>query len=290
MTESGQRLRIMLTNDDGIDSVGLHVLAEAMKPYGDVVIIAPDQEFSGAGAAIGAIWEDMPEVHHAHVEGFDECWSVSGAPALCVLFARLGAFGAPPDLVVSGINPGANVGRSVYHSGTIGAALTARNGGISGVAVSQAVSNFGVEGQAWGDVISGLRWETAAAVAAQAVEAIIETPPTEPSVLNINVPDAPLDELIGWEWTEVGQQPPRSMTKVNLTAKPGHTGSYSASFDYGDPVTQTSGLDTAAVSEGKASMTWLSRISAAGLSEAVAPSNAAVDAKLATILPGVIVS
>ena len=58
----------------------------------------------------------------------DVAWSVSGPPALCVMFSRLGAFGAPFDLVVSGINPGANVGRSVYHSGTIGACLTARTG------------------------------------------------------------------------------------------------------------------------------------------------------------------
>lgn len=286
---SGDRLRIMLTNDDGIDSVGLHVLAEAMRPFGDIVIIAPDQEFSGAGAAIGAIWENMPEVHEAHVEGFDECWSVSGPPALCMLFARLGAFGAPPDLVVSGINPGANVGRSVYHSGTIGAALTGRNGGINGVAVSQSVTNFGVEGQAWGDVIAGLRWETAAAVAAEAVEAIIATPPAEPSVLNINVPDVPLDELKGWEWTQVGQQPPRSMTEVKLTPKPGHTGSYSASFDYGDPVMQTPGLDTAAVSEGKASFTWLSRISALDADPALEHTGA-IDARLADILPGRITS
>ncbi len=286
---SGDRLRIMLTNDDEIDSVGLHVLAEAMRPFGDIVIIAPDQEFSGAGAAIGAIWENMPEVHEAHVEGFDECWSVSGPPALCMLFARLGAFGTPPDLVVSGINPGANVGRSVYHSGTIGAALTGRNGGINGVAVSQSVTNFGVEGQAWGDVIAGLRWETAAAVAAEAVEAIIATPPAEPSVLNINVPDLPLDELKGWEWTQVGQQPPRSMTEVKLTPKPGHTGTYSTSFDYGDPVMQTSGLDTAAVSEGKVSLTWLSRISALDADPALERSGA-IDARLADILPGRITS
>ncbi len=272
-------LRIMLTNDDGIDSVGLHVLAEAMKPFGDITIIAPDQEFSGAGAAIGAIWENMPEVHEAHVEGFDTCWAVSGPPALCVLFARLGAFGPPPDLVVSGINPGANVGRSVYHSGTVGAALTARNGGINGVAVSQSVSNFGVEGQAWGEVIADLRWETAAAVAAAAVEAIIESPPTDDArVLNINVPDRPLSELDGWEWTTVGQQPPRAMTEVNLTPKPGHTGSHTVSFVYGDSVEQAAGTDTQAIQDGKVSMTWLSRLTDLGAA------NAATDLALESLL------
>ena len=86
---------------------------------------------------------------------------MSGPPALCVMFARLGAFGEPFDLVVSGINPGANVGRAVYHSGTVGAALTARNGNISGVAISQAVTGFGVEGQGWDEMLIGQKWETA---------------------------------------------------------------------------------------------------------------------------------
>ena len=120
----------MVTNDDGIDSIGLHVLARTMRQYGDVVIAAPDQEYSGFGAAIGSIWLMKPEVHRTTIDGIDEAWAVNGAPALCAMFGRLGAFG-DIDLVVSGINPGANVGRSVYHSGTVGACLTARNGGIN---------------------------------------------------------------------------------------------------------------------------------------------------------------
>jgi len=85
------------------------------------------------------------------------------------MLARLGAFNERFDLVVSGINPGANVGRSVYHSGTIGACLTARNGGISGVAVSQAVTGFGIEGQGWDEMLLHQRWESAGAVASAAV-------------------------------------------------------------------------------------------------------------------------
>ena len=105
----------------------------------------------------------QPEVRRATVDGIDEAWSVNGPPGLCVMFARLGVFG-PIDLVVSGINPGANVGRAIYHSGTVGAALTARNGGISGVAVSQAVAGFGVEGQGWDEMIADQHWDTAAEV------------------------------------------------------------------------------------------------------------------------------
>ena len=137
-------MRILVTNDDGIDSVGLHRLVAAIAPLGEVVVAAPDREFSGAGAAIGALHLMQPEIHRASIPGvdLDEVWAVGGPPALCVMFANLEAFGPRPELIVSGINPGANVGRSVYHSGTVGACLTGRNAGISGVAVSQEVTGF----------------------------------------------------------------------------------------------------------------------------------------------------
>jgi 5'-nucleotidase len=255
-------MRILLTNDDGIDSVGLHVLATAMKPFGDIVIVAPDSEYSGAGAAIGAIWNMRPECERRNLEGFDEAWAVSGPPALCVMFARMGAFGPVPDLIVSGINPGANVGRSVYHSGTIGATLTGRNGGISGVAVSQSVRDFGVEGQAWEESIKGLHWESAAAVAAAAVEGMIAAPPEQPSVLNINVPDLPLDQLGRWEWTTVGEVPPRALSEATLSPKTGHTDRFHVDMSYGDATDQPEGTDTAAMQDGHVSLTWLSRLSA----------------------------
>jgi len=153
--------RLLVTNDDGIDSVGLHVLARALVPLGDVVVVAPDSEYSGASAALGALHLLQPEVRRAHVDGVAEAWTVNGPPGLCVMFARLGVFGAV-DLVVAGINPGANVGRAIYHSGTVGAALTARNGGTSGVAVSQAVTEYGVEGQGWDEMIAGQRWDVLA--------------------------------------------------------------------------------------------------------------------------------
>lgn len=268
----------MVTNDDGIDSVGLHVLARAMKQFGDVTVIAPDREFSGAGAAIGAIWEQTPEVHESDVDGIETSWTVSGPPALCVLYARLGTFGPVPDIIVSGINPGANVGRSVYHSGTIGATLTGRNGGIPGIAVSQSVADFGVEGQAWGDVISNLRWETAAEIAALCVGAMLKQPRPIAGVLNVNVPDLELDQINGFEWTEVGTTPPRSMNDVKLTPKPGHKGSYSVSFGYGEAVDLPPGTDTAAIVANKVSLTWLGRIMAQE------PDSPAIDAALGQAL------
>lgn len=257
-----QPLQIMVTNDDGVDSVGLHVLARAMRPFGDVTVVAPDREFSGAGAAIGAIWENMPDVHEATIEGIDKTWTVSGPPALCVLLARMEAFGPVPDLIVSGINPGANVGRSVYHSGTVGAALTGRNGRIPGVAVSMSVTSFGVEGQAWGDVIADLRWDTAAAITAEAVKSLIASPRATPGVLNINVPDLPLDEIEGWAWTEVGTAPPRAMAEVELTPKPGHVGSYTVTYGYGDALDVDPTTDVGVTMNRGVSLTWLSRITA----------------------------
>ena len=257
-------MRILVTNDDGIDSIGLHVLARAMKPLGDVVIVAPDEEYSGYGAAIGPIWLMAPEVYRAQVDGIDEAWAVTGAPALCAMFARLGAFG-DIDLVVSGINPGANVGRSVYHSGTVGACLTARNGGISAVAVSQSVDSWGVEGQAMEEVLGNQQWQGAADVAAVVVDRLLSDLPPHPVVANINVPNLPAAEMKGWRRTDVGTAPPRSMAQATLTPKTGHDGAFHVEMSWGDALETPSSDDTGAVMDGYASLTWL------GALEGVAP-------------------
>ena len=249
-------MRILVTNDDGIDSVGLHVLARAMKPLGDVVIAAPDQEYSGYGAAIGSIWLMKPEVHRSQIEGIDEAWAVTGAPALCAMFARLGAFG-DIDLVVSGINPGANVGRSVYHSGTVGACLTARNGGLSAVAVSQSVDDWGVEGQAMEEVLGDQQWQGAADIAAIVVARLLADLPERPVVANINVPKLPAAEMKGWRRTDVGAAPPRSMAKATLTPKIGHEGAFHVEMSWGDVLHTPTSDDTGAVMDGYASITWL---------------------------------
>lgn len=256
-------MRILVTNDDGISSVGLHHLARAMTRHGHVVVVAPDTEYSGAGAAIGAIHRNVPEVHEAKVDGVPEAWAVSGAPALCVFMGRLGAFGEPFDLVVSGINPGANVGRSVYHSGTIGACLTARNGGISGVAVSQAVTGWGVEGQGWDDMIANQRWETAASVADSFVEGLIAGGlPSEPVVANINVPNTSVADLRGWRRTRVEFEPIRGMSKAVLQPIEGQLGSYSVEFSYGEAADLPDDTDGGAVEAGYVSIGYLSRLTA----------------------------
>lgn len=253
-------MRILLTNDDGIDSVGLHVLARAMRPFGEVVVVAPDREFSGASAALGALHLIQPEVQRAHIEGVDEAWAVTGPPALCVMFARLGAFGAPFDFIVSGINPGANVGRSVYHSGTVGAALTARNGRMSGIAVSQAVTGFGVEGQAWDDMLVGQKWETAAAIASSFVEGFIADPPKDPVVVNLNVPNAELADIKGWKFGTVGHEPPRRMSTATLEPKEGYEGTFAVKMSWGEPVVLPEATDGGLVENGWVSVTYVSAL------------------------------
>lgn len=259
-------MRILVTNDDGIDAPGLHALANAMCDLDgghEIVVAAPDTEYSGAGAALGALHliapvirrVDLPNVHTT------ETWSVSGAPALCVMFARLGAFGGPFDLVISGVNPGANVGRAVYHSGTVGAALTARNGKISGVAFSQAVTGYGVEGQAWDDAVRGMSFEASAAIANTYVQAFIADMPSEPVVVNVNVPDRPIAEMLGWRHTNVGMLPPRTVTEARLEPVDGDDDAFRVVMDWGEKVNiLPEDTDGGAVEAGYVSISNLTRM------------------------------
>ena len=259
-------MRILLTNDDGIDSIGLHVLARAMRAHGDVVVIAPDQEYSGAGAALGALHLIQPSVCRHQLDGIDEAWSVSGPPALCVMFARLGAFGPKFDLIVSGINPGVNVGRSVYHSGTVGACLSGRNGFIPGVAVSQAVAGFGVEGQGWDEMLVGQNWDIAAQVASAFVVGMLRDIEagtlTDAAVVNINVPNCDLADVKGWGHARVGLEPPRRMSSAELVPKEGHQGAYQVRMEWGDAIELPSDTDGGMVEEGIVAVSYLSRLEA----------------------------
>lgn len=257
-------MRILVTNDDGIDSIGLHVLVRALcELRGDheVVVVAPDREFSGAGASLGALHLIQPEVLKASIPDCDaEAWAVTGPPGLCVMFSRLGAFGGPFDLIVSGINPGANVGRAVYHSGTIGACLTGRNGHVSGIAVSQAVSNWGVEGQAWDELIVDQHWETAAQCAKTMAQSLVDDMPTECVVVNLNVPDVPLDEVKGWRHTQVGLRPPRAVATADLHAIGGRDGAFRVKMSWGDKLDLDEATDAGTVEAGYVSVSYLSRI------------------------------
>ncbi|WP_307807137.1 5'/3'-nucleotidase SurE [Naasia sp. SYSU D00057] len=180
-------LRALITNDDGIESPGLVALAAAARDAGlEVVVAAPSAEASGSSASIIAQQEDgrirfrprtLPELDGA------ECYSVDAMPALIALLAAHGTFGKVPDLVLSGINRGQNIGRVVLHSGTVGAALTAGVNGIPALAVSLDV----------GITPSEHNWATAAALAGRIIPLLADQDPG--TVINLNVPNVPPDAL-----------------------------------------------------------------------------------------------
>jgi len=184
-------MRLLVTNDDGIDAEGLHVLARQLaRGTHQVIVAAPAFDASGSGAALGVFHADSHiDVKRVHIPDCDApAWAVSGPPGLCVLAARLGAFGEPPEVVVSGINTGLNTGRAILHSGTVGAALTAQNFGAKGLAVSV-------------EAVTPWRFDTAATVALEVLDQLIEAPPR--SVLNLNVPALPRAELKGLRWARL---------------------------------------------------------------------------------------
>ena len=185
--------RVLVTNDDGVHAPGLAALAAALVSAGhDVVVAAPADDRSGAGAGIGPVRADdgieLVTVELPGLEGVP-AYGIGGPPALAVMAARLGAFGVSPAIVVSGINPGHNTGRSVLHSGTVGAALTAANFGVSGLAVSAGVD------------ATAVHFDTAAAVAVVAVEWLLDAP--RRTILNVNVPNLSLDEIAGVRWAHL---------------------------------------------------------------------------------------
>jgi 5'-nucleotidase len=184
-------VRILVTNDDGIDAEGIHVLARYLSGTDhDFVVVAPSADASGSGAAIGTLHADSHiDVRRVEIPGCDApAWSLVGPPGLCALAGRLGAFGPPPDVVLSGINAGLNTGRAILHSGTVGAALTAQNFGAKGLAVSVAAAD------AW-------RWDTAAAIAIEVLDVVADAPPR--TVLNLNVPARPRDAVLGVRWARL---------------------------------------------------------------------------------------
>lgn len=182
--------RVLLTNDDGIGSPGIRRLAAALAPMVDLTVVAPQGDMSGSGTGIGP-FDTARGVALERLDGtgFD-AWTVGGPPGLAVLAGMLGAFGDPPDLVVSGINAGLNTGHSIIHSGTVGGALTARSFGIQGLAVSLAPSD------PW-------HWDTAVEVAVSAVRWVLDR--HDHLVLNVNVPARPLGEVRGAHWSDLDE-------------------------------------------------------------------------------------
>lgn len=231
-------MRLLVTNDDGVLAPGIAALARAMVTTGhDVVVAAPHQDMTGFGAAIGSFHLDGGiDVKPVELEGLRgvPCYSVTGPPALAVMAARLGGFGAVPDIVVSGINPGANTGRATLHSGTVGAVLTGANFGVSGIAVSIGIGEE-------------YHWDTAGDLAAAALEWLVDAPVK--TVLNLNVPNVPMGELRGIRW---GRLAPFGTARAHLVESP--TGALQMELrEHNEKLPDDS--DTALVRDGYASIT-----------------------------------
>ncbi|HLW44805.1 MAG TPA: 5'/3'-nucleotidase SurE [Acidimicrobiales bacterium] len=186
-------MRVLVTNDDGVHAPGLSAITRALAQWTrdddgahEIVVVAPLANHSGASAAVGTVYErEAISYRRVRIDGADEVptYGVDAPPALAVLVGALGGFGPRPDIVVSGINLGVNVGRSVLHSGTIGATLAGAQLGLRGLAVSLRAGS------------PPEQWTTASTIAVALLPALCAAPPR--TVLNLNVPSVPLEELRG---------------------------------------------------------------------------------------------
>ncbi|MEW8324143.1 MAG: 5'/3'-nucleotidase SurE [Candidatus Thiodiazotropha taylori] len=180
-------MNILLSNDDGYQATGLMMLAEQLSEVGDIVVVAPDQDRSGASNSLTLV---NPLRARAMENGFIR---VDGTPTDCVHLAITGLLEQEPDLVVSGINAGPNMGDDVLYSGTVAAATEGRFLGLPAVAISMNSHN-------------PQHFETGAQVAEILVRRLIEAPLSESVILNVNVPDIPYSELQGIVSTRLGHR------------------------------------------------------------------------------------
>ena len=180
-------MRILLSNDDGYFAPGLAILANKLASYADITVVAPERDRSGASNSLTL---DRPLILRQSHNGF---YYVNGTPTDCVHLAVTGMLDEMPDMVISGINHGANMGDDTIYSGTVAAATEGFLLGVPSIAVSLASFSDG-------------HYETAAQVVADMVERFQRTPFPAPALLNINVPDVPYEKLNGVEITRLGKR------------------------------------------------------------------------------------
>ena len=182
----------LLANDDGIHSEGLHILCNRISQLGKVYVIAPDREQSACGHAISL--HRPLRMLERKIPGAAQAWEVDGTPADCVKLAIEGALlPEQPDLVISGINRGSNLGTDVLYSGTVSAAIEATLIGFPAMAVSLCD-------------LSGDGFELAAEVAAEIAAVMLKNPLPQNTLLNINVPGVRSEELAGIAVARLGRR------------------------------------------------------------------------------------
>lgn len=180
-------MNILISNDDGYQAPGIEALAAALRPLGRITVVAPDRDRSGASNSLTLVNPIRA------VRSQEDVYRVDGTPTDCVHLAITGLLEQEPDMVVSGINAGANMGDDVLYSGTVAAAMEGRFLGLPAVAVSLASS-------------TPRHFETAARVAAVIVSRLRVRPLPPDTILNVNVPDRPLGDLAGFAATRLGHR------------------------------------------------------------------------------------
>ena len=183
-------MRVLVSNDDGVDAPGIRILAEGLRAAGhEVLVVAPDRDRSGASNSLTL---DAP----VRVLQRDEhTWCVYGTPTDCVHVAITGMLALEPDMVVSGINNTANLGDDVIYSGTVAAAMEGRFLGLPAVAMSLATRDH-----------RGEHYETAARAAVEIIARLQKDPLPADTILNVNVPDIPWSEVRGFEVSRLGNR------------------------------------------------------------------------------------
>jgi 5'-nucleotidase len=181
-------MHLLISNDDGITARGIQVLSERMKALGKVTIVAPDQNRSGASNSLTL--ESPVRIR----ETGERTFSVSGTPTDCVHIALTGLLRKDPDMVVSGINAGANLGDDVIYSGTVAAAMEGRFLGLPAIAVSLVFED------------RPRHYSTAAETVALLIKRLRKDPLPADTILNVNVPDLPWKDIRGFEVTRLGRR------------------------------------------------------------------------------------
>ncbi len=181
-------MHILISNDDGFQAPGIRCLAQSLSTIAEITVVAPERDRSGASNSLTL---DSPLRPRRMDDGFV---SVDGTPTDCVHLAITGLLETEPDMVVSGINSGANLGDDVIYSGTVAAAVEGRFLGLPAIAISL------VSHQA------PYHFETAARVAVELVERLRRDPLPSDTILNVNVPNLEWDQLAGFEATRLGHR------------------------------------------------------------------------------------
>lgn len=183
-------MRVLLCNDDGIDAPGLQCLEEVATEFGEVMVVAPSEEQSAMSHAF-SLRRPLRAIQRS-----DHHWAVTGTPADCVYLALKALLSEPPDLILSGVNHGSNLGKDVPYSGTAAAAREGCFGGIPSIAFSLFTEPGGP-----------VRWDTAAHCVRDVLKRFHPGGSIHPDTfLNVNIPNIPIPELRGVKTTELGKR------------------------------------------------------------------------------------